>query len=75
MTKETAANMKNAVDMVKLAMFPVLLAFVIWFMNDFNKRFKQVESDLQIIKMDQRLIQRDVQELRVDTNELKDRMK
>lgn len=71
MTQPTKETMKNTLDTLKLGMFPIMLAFVIWFMNDFNKRFRQVEQDLQYIRTDQRLIQRDISELKEDTNSLR----
>lgn len=70
MTEQTKDNAEQILGVIKLALFPVLLMFVVWYINKLDKRFDRWETDLQEMKINQRVIQRDIQELKVDTGKL-----
>lgn len=72
MTDTQKNDIEKTINAFKLIAFPVLLAFMLWYLNKMDSRFDKWEDDIQEMKINQSVIQRDINELKIDTNRLRD---
>lgn len=72
MTDKQQQNMEQILGVIKMALFPLLLTFVIYTLNKMDRRFDRWEEDIDELKINQRVIQNDINELKNDTNRLRD---
>lgn len=70
MTDKNSDDLERTVAAIKMVVFPLLLAFMIWYLNKMDNRFDKWEVDIQEMKINQRVIQRDITELKEDTTQL-----
>lgn len=67
MTQKQEDQTRQVLTAIKTVAFPVLAGFMLWYLTKIDARFEKWETDLQELKINQRVIQRDIQNLSDDS--------
>lgn len=62
---------QETVDTIKAWAFPALLTVVIYFLNQVMTQLERVESRLDDLHLNQRVIQTELQYLKIDTSDMR----